>query len=104
MATSKGYVNDPIYHYEIIDYYFQANILVNESGCCCLADFGLSFVYESKTLATASREAVIGTVPWSAPELLNPEVPGPNTTASDVYALGCTMYEVSLAIIDFRIV
>ncbi|KAK7434634.1 hypothetical protein VKT23_020100 [Stygiomarasmius scandens] len=78
-----------------------ANILVNGNGRCCLADFGLSFVYESKSLATASREAVIGTVPWSAPELLNPEVPGPNTTASDIYALGCTMYEVASGAIPF---
>ncbi|KAF8159772.1 kinase-like domain-containing protein [Crassisporium funariophilum] len=70
-----------------------ANILVKEDLSCCLADFGLSSVLESQRLRTSP--ALQGSVCFLAPERIDPgRSPVKNATASDVYALGCTVFEI----------
>ena len=61
------------------------NILVDDRLTGKLADFGLSFLQGNVELQG-------GSLLWMAPELLCSEEPG--TEASDVYALGVTMYEM----------
>ena len=61
------------------------NILVDDRLTGKLADFGLSFLQGNVELQG-------GSLLWMAPELLYSEDPG--TEASDVYALGVTMYEM----------
>ncbi|KAF5340586.1 hypothetical protein D9611_007325 [Ephemerocybe angulata] len=80
-----------------------ANILVTSSGRACVADFGLSVVIEGEiapeigvpSLATG-YSSFGGTARWQAPELLDPNIEdAAPTELSDVYSLGCVMYEVS---------
>lgn len=75
-----------------------ANILVNDSGRACLADFGISCVsdahgMETASLSSASRQG--GTVRYQAPELFDPEFESPRSKASDVYAFALVCYEVT---------
>ena len=105
----------------------QANILINQSHCACLVDFGLSTTIsaEHTTGANASLISVAsaassmsftagGTYRWMSPELLDPEEFGASddrpTKKSDCYALGMVVYEVcphltihSLRVLGFTI-
>jgi len=74
-----------------------ANILINDGGRACLADFGLLRIIsdESNITATPAGSSVVH---WTSPELLVPhkfklEDCSP-TKESDCYSLGMTMYEV----------
>ncbi|KAJ7654133.1 kinase-like domain-containing protein [Mycena polygramma] len=71
------------------------NILINDDGSACLADFGLSVsTNATKTMDTSEQE---GSLLWMAPELLNPEQferKFARTPASDVYAFGCVCVEL----------
>lgn len=87
----------------LIEYCYQANILI-DSGCCArLADFGLSVaIDESITGSAAASRATRGTVRWMAPELLDPNKFGFKgkflkqlpSVSTDVYAIGMTILEV----------
>ncbi|KAG6808483.1 hypothetical protein H0H92_003986 [Tricholoma furcatifolium] len=57
------------------------NVLVNDSGRACIADFGLSSIVPSRG----------GTPYCQAPELFKGKY---NTKATDIYAFGCLVYEV----------
>ncbi|KAJ7689637.1 kinase-like domain-containing protein [Mycena rosella] len=71
-----------------------ANILVKDDGVCCLADFGIAVLAEMHVSWTISSNTTRGNVRWLAPELLDPEnKPKPSAT-TDIYSLGCTMYEI----------
>ncbi|KAL0059509.1 Homeobox protein tos8 [Marasmius tenuissimus] len=75
------------------------NILVSDDEHCRISDFGLCTIEEDspqgRVSASASQAAMRGSVPWLAPELMNPNcVEAPNRTTRDIYALGCTMYEL----------
>ncbi|KAG5635033.1 hypothetical protein H0H81_012644 [Sphagnurus paluster] len=77
----------------------QPNILVNDAGRACLADFGISSVVDEKILAWTSHSSALskgGSVRWQAPELFDLETDKfvPNTTESDVYAWACVCYEI----------
>ncbi|CCL99641.1 uncharacterized protein FIBRA_01661 [Fibroporia radiculosa] len=78
----------------------SANILVDNSGLACLADFGLSTViYNADTVNITSKTTrKAGTTRWTAPELLDPERFGLEhaflTRETDVYALSMVMVEV----------
>ena len=61
------------------------NILIDKNFRAKVSDFGLSH----KKLR---KGGVCGTEYWMAPELLRRE--SPNTTASDMYALGIILYEI----------
>lgn len=86
------------------------NILVNQSGHACLADFGLSTVVgfgthldhlDADFSSANQRDSLMsfiegGTYPWMSPELLGMDVGnGRPTKESDIYALGMVIYEVS---------
>jgi serine/threonine protein kinase len=71
-----------------------SNILVDEHGVACLADFGLSQIKTSTTTlrtAPTSVSSILGTARWAAPEQMTL---GVLSRATDVYSLGMAMFEV----------
>ncbi|KAJ7599898.1 kinase-like domain-containing protein [Mycena floridula] len=68
-----------------------SNILVTDEGKAALSDFGLSRAMDQSTGFTTSSHA--GSIPWQAPELFN-MFNHRRTFASDIWALGCTVYEL----------
>ncbi|KAF9642010.1 kinase-like protein [Thelephora ganbajun] len=75
-----------------------ANILVDQYGHACLADFGLSaIVLDPAYPTTLSSSVSAGTTRWSSPERLDPNQFGLKdsrpTKESDCYALGMTIFE-----------
>jgi serine/threonine protein kinase len=65
-----------------------SNVLLERDGAAALSDFGLARTAESTRLTEEGQ--VVGTPHYLAPEL----VEGHDATpASDVYALGCVLYE-----------
>ena len=94
VATGVAYLHMPevsIVHGDLK----AANALLADDGGVRLCDFGMSHAKNrSKTLTVASHARSKGhalTVAWSAPELFNDE---PKSFASDVYALGVTLWEI----------
>lgn len=74
----------------------QSNVLVNEHGIACLADFGLSQIKLSTTtlrsvMGSPNTLSTKGTARWAAPEQM---LTGELSRATDVYSFGMTMYEV----------
>ncbi|MFI1223144.1 MULTISPECIES: serine/threonine-protein kinase [unclassified Streptomyces] len=67
------------------------NVLVRDDGLAILVDFGIA-TFEGAAQVTQFG-SVIGTPPYLAPELFAPASPGP-TPASDLWALGITLYEM----------
>jgi eukaryotic-like serine/threonine-protein kinase len=65
-----------------------ANVIVTPSGTALLTDFGVARGDADTTLTKAGH--VVGTVDYLAPEVIRGE---PATPASDVYSLGCLVYE-----------
>ncbi len=71
-----------------------ANLILDERGegehlHVVLTDFGLVRGAEQASLSTGTSGGLIGTPEYVAPEIWNGE---PATSASDIYALGCTAY------------
>ncbi|KZT39863.1 kinase-like protein [Sistotremastrum suecicum HHB10207 ss-3] len=72
-----------------------SNILVTNWGAPCLADFGLSRVYDPATFWNTATESVNGTTRWMSPELLSASNDRKSLTiASDIYAYGITAWEI----------
>ncbi|KAE9396543.1 kinase-like protein [Gymnopus androsaceus JB14] len=72
-----------------------ANILISDDRHCCLADFGLS-VLDTQSMNPAHTASVQGSLRWLAPEFINP-TPMPvqgRLTSRDIYAFGCTVFEI----------
>ena len=65
-----------------------SNILIGDDGVAGIGDFGLSKGTSYTELTRAGQ--VVGTIDYLAPELVRGEKA---TRASDIYALGCVMYE-----------
>ncbi|KAL0563243.1 hypothetical protein V5O48_018831, partial [Marasmius crinis-equi] len=83
--------NPPIIHGDIKG----MNILVKDDEEPCIADFGLCSIQKETVFQTTSRAHERGSLPWLAPELLNPDdVPNVNNRSRDIYALGCTIAEI----------
>jgi len=75
----------------------QANILINNDGHACLADFSLlTIATDQSTIISSCIEG--GTIQWMSPELIDPESFGLEKTRptkeSDCYALGMVIHEV----------
>ncbi|KAJ7596338.1 kinase-like domain-containing protein [Mycena floridula] len=74
-----------------------SNILMADDGSPVVADFGLSKILEHSTGYTTSSLA--GSLNWLAPELFEAQELGQpiqtsRSGASDIWALGCTVYEL----------
>ncbi|MBI1849128.1 MAG: serine/threonine protein kinase [Planctomycetes bacterium] len=67
-----------------------ANLLLNANGRAVIADFGL--VRHADLTSFTSTGAIVGTRHFLAPELTQPG--GEATVASDVFALGVTLYQM----------
>ena len=67
-----------------------ANIMIQPSGQCVLIDFGLAKGHGDISI-TSSGE-LIGTWPYMAPEVIRG--PGAESMASDLYALGTSVYQL----------
>ncbi|PCG81891.1 serine/threonine protein kinase [Streptomyces sp. WZ.A104] len=74
------------------------NVLVRDDGLAILVDFGIA-TFEGADRVTRSG-SVLGTPPYLAPELFAPASPGP-TPASDLWALGITLYEMAEGRVPF---
>ncbi len=66
------------------------NLLVDEEGNACLADFGLARAIEPSHSGLASEKEVVGTPRYMAPEQLR----GMAGVRTDIYGLGLTLYEL----------
>jgi serine/threonine protein kinase len=72
----------------------QANILIDDIGKACIADFGLSKIkYDalSQSVTTKGRSPM-GTMRFMAPEMMK----GKTTKEGDVYSFGMVIYQVGL--------
>jgi serine/threonine-protein kinase len=74
-----------------------SNIIIDSDGTAMLTDFGLA-KGRAYTVLTKPGQ-VMGTLDYLAPELIKGQ---PATPATDIYALGCTMYECVSGQAPFR--
>ena len=63
-----------------------SNILITPFGAPVLADFGIA----TSIAGSGETDVIAMSVPWSAPEVVEERTPG--TVASEVWALGATLY------------
>ena len=78
--------------------HLKANILIDETGCARLADFGLlTIISDPESFLSSSSYTQGGTVRWISPERIVPQEfelkDGRPTESSDCYSLGMVIYE-----------
>jgi len=84
-----------------------ANVVITPSGQVKVLDFGLAKPHIESELREATRSAqsaieagaVVGTLPYIAPEIIRGEAAGPRI---DIWSLGVTLYEMSAGTRPFR--
>jgi eukaryotic-like serine/threonine-protein kinase len=84
-----------------------ANVVITPAGQVKVLDFGLARFYSDTELADATRSdesaatanAVVGTLPYIAPEILRGEQA---SVQSDIWSLGVTLFEMSTGNRPFR--
>ncbi len=85
----------------------SANVVITPSGQVKVLDFGLAKLSDEREFAEATRStqssidasAIVGTLPYIAPEILRGEEAGPH---SDIWSLGVTFFEMSAGHRPFR--
>jgi serine/threonine-protein kinase len=84
-----GEALDALHERELVHRDVKAsNIMLTEDGTAMLTDFGLA---KGRAYTVLTRPGqVMGTLDYLAPELIRGQ---PATSASDIYALGCVMFE-----------
>ncbi|KAJ6491662.1 kinase-like domain-containing protein [Mycena vitilis] len=71
------------------------NVLITAEGAGCLADFGLSSIFDQNFAFTHSTTSAAGGVwRYEAPEILNAPAGTRKNHASDIYAFACVSYYV----------
>ena len=98
MVILKGYAPKPHSHHPAHSLpHFQANILIDNDGHACLADFALLTIASDRS-SVSSLSIEDDVTQWMSPELLNPGrfglMDSRPTRESDCYALGMVIYEV----------
>ena len=78
-----------------------SNIMVEESGEPLVLDFGLARCDESISKQWTSTTEVIGTPSYMSPEQIDNKM-GPIGAACDIYALGVTLYRMTLGRLPFE--
>lgn len=68
------------------------NVVIGANGVAKLCDFGLADYAGSLTVAFASGNGFVGTLPYMAPELLEKKQGYLVSKAEDIWALGCLFY------------
>jgi eukaryotic-like serine/threonine-protein kinase len=84
-----------------------ANVVITPAGQVKVLDFGLARLYSETELTDATRSnesaaaanAVVGTLPYIAPEILRGEQA---SVHSDIWSLGVTLFEMSTGYRPFR--
>ena len=76
------------------------NILVKETLTCCIADFGLSVKYTSRTdeVDVVERDTRVGTKRYMAPEVLADTLDSRHFAAfkmADMYSFGLVLWEIT---------
>ncbi|KAH0551379.1 hypothetical protein GP486_007406 [Trichoglossum hirsutum] len=69
-----------------------ANILISEDGSVQLCDFGVAAMLQTKD---EKRQTILGTPNWMAPELHSRSANVLYGKNVDIWAFGCTMYEMA---------
>lgn len=69
------------------------NILLDPRAGAMLTDFGFARLVSQSSMSISLSGGLVGTPHYIAPELWNNQPAGP---ASDLYALGCVLYEMAL--------
>jgi serine/threonine protein kinase len=77
-----------------------ANLLIGRDGTVKVADFGLAMLAEGNTTALTTTGVFVGTASYTAPERAMGQR---GTAASDLYSLGCVLYEALSGRPPFRI-
>jgi serine/threonine protein kinase len=92
IAQQTARVLDSLHSYPVIHRDVKpANIMITDAGAVKLLDLGIAAVFGTANPRLTQAGQLLGTVAYMAPEQFNNGLIAPQT---DLYALGCVMYEM----------
>jgi serine/threonine protein kinase len=91
-VTSRGCVVVRMPHLVIALTLGQPNILVDDSGCPRITDFGLAMVTQNQDSIRSAQGEHAHTARWTAPEILNDQ--GTYSKEADVFSFAMVVVEV----------